>query len=191
MSDTGGRTARSRAAILQTALDMCTEQSYAAVTMEAIATRARVGKPTLYRWWPSKGALMLDALRECLERRYGQPYFLIPDTGDLAADLRAWLHTMVEVFTDQQVRGLLAGVAGTAQHDPQLAAILKQEVYGPLSGHNRERIRRGQERGQGAGLDPHLLEDLLIAPLWYRLLVIDQPLGPDYADRVIDAVLRP
>lgn len=189
MTGTAGRTARSRAAILQTVLDLCAEQSYAAVTMDAIATRAKVGKPTLYRWWPSKGPLMLDALRERLTRKYGQAYFLVPDTGDLAADLRSWLHTMVAVFTDDDVRGLIAGVAGTAQHDPHLATILHEEIYAPLSGHNRERIRAGQEMGQVKGIDPHLLEDLLIAPMWYRLLVINQPISPDYADAVLAGVL--
>ncbi len=87
------------------------------------------------------------------------------------------------------VRGLIAGVTGTAQHDPQLATILEEQIYRPLSGHNRERIRAGQERGQLKGLDPHVLEDLLIAPMWYRLLVINQPISRDYADAVLSAVV--
>ena len=157
--------------------------------MDAIATRARVGKPTLYRWWPSKGPLMLDALRERLTRNYGQAFFLVPDTGDLTADLRSWIHTMVAVFTDDDVRGLFSGVIGTAQHDPHLATLINEEIYGPLSGHNRERIRAGQEKGQLTGLDPHVLEDLLIAPIWYRILVINQPISPEYAEAVLAAVV--
>ncbi|MBQ0895786.1 TetR/AcrR family transcriptional regulator [Micromonospora sp. U56] len=171
--------------ILQAALDLCAERSYATVTMEAIAARAKVGKPTLYRWWPTKGALYLDALTE----RLGEPYFLIPDTGDLAADLRAWIQSAAKIFTDDTFRGLLAGVVGSAQHDPELAAILHQKIHIPLSGRNRERIRAAQEGGQVAGLDPYLIEDLLIAPLWYRLLITGQPITPHYADTVVDAVL--
>jgi AcrR family transcriptional regulator len=171
--------------ILQAALDLCAERSYAAVTMEAIAARAQVGKPTLYRWWPSKGALYLDALTE----RVGEPYFLIPDTGDLAADLRAWIHAATEVFTDDTFRELLAGVVGSAQHAPELAAILHQQIHIPLSERNRQRIRAAQERGQLVGLDPCLLEDMLIAPLWYRLLISGQPITPQYADMVVNAVL--
>ncbi|MQA95606.1 MAG: TetR family transcriptional regulator [Streptosporangiales bacterium] len=91
MPSTKSRTARSREAIFQAAMELCAERSYAAVTMEAIATRARVGKPTLYRWWPSKGVLFLEALTE----RFGEPYFVIGDTGDLPADLRSWLHGTV------------------------------------------------------------------------------------------------
>jgi AcrR family transcriptional regulator len=171
--------------IIQAALDLCAERSYAAVTMEAIAARAKVGKPTLYRWWPSKGALYLDALTE----RVGEPYFVIPDTGDLAADLRTWLQSATKIFTDDTFRELLAGVIGSAQHDPELATILHQQIHIPLSGRNRDRIRAAQDSGQLVGLDPYLLEDMLIAPLWYRLLITGQPITPQYADTVMNAVL--
>ncbi|WP_338089846.1 TetR/AcrR family transcriptional regulator [Nonomuraea basaltis] len=180
-----GGAARSRTVILQAALDLCAERSYAAVSMEAIAARAQVGKPTLYRWWPSKGALYLEALTE----RVGEPYFLIPDTGDLEADLRTWIHAATKIFTDGALRGLLAGVVGSAQHDPELANILYEQVHIPLSSRNRERIRAAQESGQLAGFDPYLLEDMLIAPLWYRLLISGQPITPEYADMVVSAVL--
>jgi AcrR family transcriptional regulator len=178
--------ARSRAVILQAAVDLCAERSYAAVSMEAIAARARVGKPTLYRWWPSKGALYLDALTE----RVGEQYFLIPDTGDLEADLRTWVHAATKIFTDSTVGGFLAGVVGSAQHDPDLAVILHQKIHIPLSGRNRERIRAGQESGRLAGVDPYLVEDMLIAPLWYRLLITGQPITPQYAETVLNAVLN-
>jgi AcrR family transcriptional regulator len=171
--------------ILQSAIDLCAERSYAAVTMEAIAARAKVGKPTLYRWWPSKGALYLDALTE----RVGERYFVIPDTGDLAADLQAWIKAAVKIFTDDTLRDFLAGVVGSAQHDPDLAGILHQQIHVPLSKRNRERIRTAQESGQLVGLDPYLLEDMLIAPLWYRLLITGQPITPQYADSVVKAVL--
>lgn len=176
--------ARSREAILQAALDLCAELSYAAVSMEAIATRARVGKPTLYRWWSSKGALYLDAVTE----QVGEPYFVIPDTGDLTADLRTWVHTVTEVFTDDKLRGLIAGVIGSAQHDTELTAILHKQIHPALSGRNRERIRAGQEAGQLVGLDPQLVEDLLVAPLWYRLLITGEPINARYADMVVNAV---
>lgn len=185
MSGKASAGARSRAVILQAAVDLCAERSYAAVTMEAIAARARVGKPTLYRWWPSKGALYLDALTE----RVGERYFVIPDTGDLAADLRTWLQAATKIFTEDPLRDFLAGVVGSAQHDPDLAMILHQQIHVPLSGRNRERIRTGQESGQLVGIDPYLLEDMLIAPLWYRLLITGQPITAQYADTVVNAIL--
>lgn len=186
MTGKAGATPRSRAAILQAALDLCAERSYAVVTMEAIATRARVGKPTLYRWWPSKGTLILEAVTE----QVAEPYFTIPDTGDLAADVRTWIHTVTKIVIDEQLRGILAGVIGSAQHDPDLAAILYAQVHVPLSERNRARIRAAQERGELVGLDPYLIEDMLVAPLWYRLLITGQPIDAAYADMVVDAVVK-
>ncbi|MEU4538880.1 TetR/AcrR family transcriptional regulator [Streptosporangium sp. NPDC023825] len=171
--------------MLQAALDLCAERGYNAVTMEAIATRAQVGKPTLYRWWSSKGTLFLDALTE----RFGDPYFQIGDTGDLVADLRNWLYGITELFLDPVSSDLVVGVAGTAQHDPELAAILHRQIHLTLSGRNQERIRAGQRNGQLVGFDPLLLEDLLVAPLWYRLLITDRPVSRTYADTVLNTVL--
>jgi len=185
MASTTARTARSRATILQAALELCAERGYNAVTMEAIAARAQVGKPTLYRWWPSKGTLFLDALTE----RFGEPYFQLGDTGDLIADLRNWLHGVTDLFLDPVSRDLIAGVAGTAQHDPELAAILHQQIHLTLSGRNQERIRAGQLAGQLAGFDPLLFEDLLVAPLWYRLLITGRPISRAYADTILNTVL--
>lgn len=186
MAKTTGRTARSREAILQAALELCAERGYAAVTMEAIAARAQVGKPTLYRWWPSKGALFLDALTE----RFGKPYFQFAHTGDLAADLRDWLYGVADLFLDPFSRDLIVGVIGAAQHDPELAAILHEQIHIPLSSHNQERIRAGQRNGQLVGTDPLLLEDLLVAPLWYRLLVSGRPIDRAYADTILSTVLN-
>jgi AcrR family transcriptional regulator len=185
MANTTGRGARSRATILQAALELCAERGYHAVTMEAVATRAQVGKPTLYRWWPSKGMLFLDALTE----RFGEPYFQVGDTGDIVADLRDWLHRVTDLFCDPVSSDLVAGVAGTAQHDPELAAITHRQVHLTLSGRNQDRIRAAQRDGQLTGFDPLLLEDLLVAPLWYRLLITGRPVDHAYADTVLDTVL--
>ncbi|RII20318.1 Transcriptional regulator, TetR family [Streptomyces sp. YIM 130001] len=185
MPNSPGRSARSHAAILQAALDLCAERGYSAVTMEAIAQRARVGKPTLYRWWPSKGKLFLAVLTE----RLGEPYFAIGDTGDLVADLRRWLHGVVDELTDPVLGDVVAWVAGTAQHDTELATILQEQIDNLLSGRNQERIGAGPRDGQLASLEPLLVEDLLVAPLWYRRMISGRPLTRAYADTVLDTLL--
>ncbi|RFU83231.1 TetR/AcrR family transcriptional regulator [Streptomyces triticagri] len=185
MPSTSGRGARSHAAIHQAALDLCAERGYSAVTMEAIAQRARVGKPTLYRWWPSKGKLFLDVLVE----RIGEPYFAIEDTGDPVADLRRWLHGIADLLSDPVLGDVVAGVAGSAQHDTELATIVHQEIHVLLSGRNQERIRAGQLDGQLPRLDPLLVEDLLVAPLWYRRMISGRPVTRAYADTVLDTLL--
>ncbi|MEU4525945.1 TetR/AcrR family transcriptional regulator [Amycolatopsis sp. NPDC024027] len=182
-----GRTARSRDEILQAAVDLCAERGYAAVTMEAVATRAKVGKPTVYRWWPSKGALFLDALMD----RLGERFFLYPDTGDIDADLRTWLRTLAEVFADERHGQIISGVIGSAQLDTELAAMIQGKVHTALAAINRARLVKAQEAGQLAAGDPALYDDMLVAPLWYRLLVTGEPITSDYADTIVNTLISP
>lgn len=180
-----GRVPRSRDAILQAAGDLCREQGYAAVTMESIASRARVGKPTLYRWWPSKGAVFLDVLLD----KIVEPAIELPDTGDIARDLRTWIRGFAELFTDPYSRQLLVGLLGAAQGDTELATMLREKVQRPLQAGNQQRIIAAQAVGELPAMDPVLLEELLISPSWYRLLVSGEPFTPEYADALVDAVL--
>ncbi|WP_251096431.1 TetR/AcrR family transcriptional regulator [Streptomyces sp. Caat 7-52] len=181
-----GRGPRSRDAILQAASDLCGELGYAAVTMEAIATRARVGKPTLYRWWPSKGAVFLDVVLD----RIVEPAIELPDTGDMARDLRTWIRGFADLFTDPHARQLLVGLLGAAQTDTELATMLREKVQRPLQAGNRQRIAAAQAAGELPAMDPVLLEELLISPPWYRLLVSGEPVTREYADELVDAVLN-
>jgi AcrR family transcriptional regulator len=181
-----GRSARSRAAILQAALDLCRESSYAAVTMEAIATRARVGKPTVYRWWPSKAAVVLDALID----HVGEPYLALPDSGDFRHDLRGWLRNLADLLSDERTAPVLAGIVGTAQHDPVLATALNERIHLPIRARNQARILQAQAQGELPDVDGDLLEDLLIAPLWFRLLLTATPPTPQFADMILDVVLK-
>ena len=94
MPNASRRSERSRTAILTAALDLVEEAGYAKTSVEGIAARAGVGKQTIYRWWPSKGAVLLDALLALSEGDEGvEP---LPDTGDLAADLKHVLRATVE-----------------------------------------------------------------------------------------------
>ncbi|MEU2021261.1 TetR/AcrR family transcriptional regulator [Streptomyces sp. NPDC016469] len=176
---------RSRDAILQAASELCREQGYAAVTMETIAVRAKVGKPTLYRWWPSKGAVFLDVLLE----QVVEPAVELPDTGDIVHDLRSWIRGFADLFDDLHARQLLTGVLGAAQTDAELATMLRERIQRPLQAGNRQRISAAQVAGDLPAMDPVLLEELLISPPWYRLLVSGESFTHAYADSLVDAVL--
>lgn len=154
--------------------------------MDAIASYARVGKPTLYRWWPSKGALILDAMMDSLT----EPFLILPDTGDIAHDVRTWIHSFDALFADPRLRALCVGVIGTAQHDAELKALLLARVHDPARARNQARIVAAQEAGQLDGnLDPQLFEDILISPLWYRLLISNAPITRSYEDSIVAVVL--
>lgn len=101
--DAGRRSERSRRAILDAALALLGEAGYNKLTIEAIAARAGVGKQTIYRWWPSKAAVLLDASLALA----GEPdaeggWAGLPDTGDLAADLKLVLRARVDEFNDER-----------------------------------------------------------------------------------------
>ena len=92
------RNERSRRAILDAALELATELGYQKLTIESVAARAGVGKQTIYRWWPSKGAVLFDALLARTQDTDGAG--ALPDTGDLVADLKAVLRATVTEFAD-------------------------------------------------------------------------------------------
>src|ERR687891_660297 len=92
--DSSRRNPTSRRAILAAALDLVREVGYAKLSIEGIAARAGVGKQTIYRWWPSKGAVLFDAFLTLSESQDGEVEAL-PDTGDLEADLKLVLRATV------------------------------------------------------------------------------------------------
>lgn len=180
------RTARSRSAILRAATDLCAELGYGSVTIEAIAAKAKVGKPTVYRWWPSKHAVLLDAMLEI-----GAEFSISTSpTGDVVADLRAWLHNCADTLNDPTLRPLITGVLGAAQTDPALKTAIRDRMHIPLRARNQTDLVAAQEAGQLPHLDLDLLEDALVAPLWYRLLVSGEPFDRAFADAVLAQVLR-
>ncbi|MFI9554217.1 TetR/AcrR family transcriptional regulator [Nonomuraea endophytica] len=177
------RSERSRVAILRAALELCREQGFGGVTIEKIAARAGVGKPTIYRWWSSKHAVILDAFMEHIATELS-----FPETGDHLEDLRGWLHSVARVLAESSMGPLIAGVVGAAQYDPALAAEFHQRVYLPTRQTTIARIRRIQDEGRLPDLSPDTLADLITGPIWFRLLVAGDPPGPDYVDTVLAAV---
>ncbi|MGH8881569.1 MAG: TetR/AcrR family transcriptional regulator, partial [Stackebrandtia sp.] len=107
------RSQRSRRATLDAALELSVEKGYGNVTMDAITTRAGVSKATVYRWWPSKGAVMLEAVNDAATVTMG-----FPDTGDITGDLRTQLAALVRLLTEAETGSALTGLLAEALHDP-------------------------------------------------------------------------
>src|SRR5438105_13230411 len=102
----------SRLAILDAVLALCREEGYAKLSVEAIAARAGAGKGTIYRWWPSKGAVLLEALD-----REAAVAAAFPDTGDLVADVRSTISDVVRFQADPNLGRPLAALVAEAQQD--------------------------------------------------------------------------
>ncbi|MET9489414.1 TetR/AcrR family transcriptional regulator [Nocardia sp. NPDC006630] len=172
-------------AILDTALRLLAESDGAPITIDAIAKAAGVGKQTVYRWWPSKGALLLDALLE--RATIDVP---APDSGSMREDLR----TVVEAtFTGAQRKPTgpaLRTVAREAARDPHLAELMRA-----FTAQRRTTVHdiliRGQQRGElPAGADLDLMVDQFYGVFWYRFILGHAPLDRATADRLTDSIIH-
>jgi len=158
------RSERARLAILDAALSLCRETGFAALTIEGIAERAGVSKKTIYRWWPSKGAVLLDAVSDLAGRTA-----LFPDTGDFERDMNTQLNVVVGLYSPQDTSPVAALVA-EGQLDAALAATIRAQVIAPSIAGFEQRLASAQEAGEiPREVDPSVAVDLFYGPLYHRL----------------------
>ena len=174
----------SRLSILDAVLALCREEGYAKLSVEAIAARAGVGKQTIYRWWPSKGAVLLEALgREAAT-------VAIPDTGDVLADMRTIISNAVELQSHPDFGQPLAALIAEAQQDPAIGPALLERFIRPRRAPIVERLRRAQQVGQlPASLDMEAIVEVIFGALYHRLLLRSGPLDAAFASFVVDVVI--
>jgi AcrR family transcriptional regulator len=171
-------------AILDATLDLLVEEGYARLSIEAVAQRAGVGKPTLYRRWPSKAALVIDALHAA------QREAKVPDGETVRDRLIALLTDLISNVRRQRTRQLMAGLIGELPRDPELAAAMR-EVF--LAKRRRVLFRIFDEAIAAdelpAGLDHELAADMLVAPILLRALLTGGRLPASLSSTIVDAFL--
>ena len=178
--------ARVRTAVLAAAGELLFEAGLADVTFEKVAVRAGTSKMTLYKWWPSPGALALDAYFAAVEQSLA-----FADTDDVAADLRAQLHAFVHLLTDRRGGRVIGELIGAAQHDADLAAGLASQYTRPRRRLAVDRLAAAQRLGQlRADVDLEVVVDQLWGACYHRLLLPDQPLDVAFADALVTNLLR-
>jgi AcrR family transcriptional regulator len=181
------RNERSRQAILTATADLLGEVSYTKLAVEAIAARAGVGKQTIYRWWPDKGSVVLDAYLALIGADQNLTF---PDSGDLEADLRLVLGSTVDSLADpvfeQRYRALLTAI----QDDPKLAAALLDRLLQPWLEATKQRLRAAQRAGQIRTVDLDVAAELLYGPVYYRWLLRTGPISRQYVDALVAMTLR-
>lgn len=186
------RSDRARRAILKAAGELVMESGYPKLTIEAIAARAGVGKQTIYRWWPSKGAVVFDAF---LAMGEGPEGLALPDTGDVEQDLRIVLRATVAELLDPRVDAAYRALAIEIQNDPDLAQALLDRLLGPHMEAIMQRLHAAQRIGQiRADVDRWVATELLVGPIFHRWLLRTAPLSAAHADAIADlalAALRP
>ncbi|MFJ9343850.1 TetR/AcrR family transcriptional regulator [Streptomyces sp. NPDC101733] len=189
--DATRRSDRSRRAILDSALALVGEVGYDKLTVEAIAARAGVGKQTIYRWWPSKAAVLLDAsLALAGEVEDGAAPAGFPDTGDLAADLKSVLRATVDECADERYAAPVRALTAAGATDPELGARFHEQLLEPQLALYEARLRTARDAGQlPAEIDLRLTVEMLVGPLTYRWLLRTAPLTHAFADALVDGVL--
>jgi AcrR family transcriptional regulator len=180
------RSERARLAILAAAAELLLDRGLAAVSMDAVAARAGVSKATIYRWWPTKEALALDALYT--EWAAAQPSEV--DTGSLRGDLLSLLTPWARVASSRPYGRVIAALLSEAQTDPAYAAEYRQRVVQPRRDRVRAILARAVERGEiPAATKTEVAIDLLYGPLYHRLLHGHAPLDDQFVEDVVDMAL--
>ncbi|MBF6323425.1 TetR/AcrR family transcriptional regulator [Nocardia cyriacigeorgica] len=183
------RSERSRQAILAATRELIDEVGYAKTSIEAIAARAGVGKQTIYRWWPSKGAVIFDSFLALSEGTDND--MALPDTGDLRADLRQVMRATVAEFADPAFEKPIRALNTEIINDPSLAELYRDKLARPVDEMKKARLRSAQDAGQlAADADLDLVLEALYAPLFQRWLLRTGPLTPEYADALVELTLR-
>jgi AcrR family transcriptional regulator len=179
------RDARHDQAILDATLGILLERGYRGVTIEGVAARAGVGRPTIYRRWPSKPAVVVAALVQ--SDRLTLP---APDTGSLRNDLIAVQRHQVERMNAPDARRVTAGLIADLADDPELANTYVNQFLAPRRATVWEVLSRGVDRGElDADVDFAFIYDLLVGPLFMRAVVWGQRLAPDAAENTADVIL--
>jgi AcrR family transcriptional regulator len=178
------RDARRDEEILTAVLHLLDDTSYSELTIAAIARSAGVGKPTLYLRWPSKAAVVADAVVRVMS---ADPF---PDLGDVRSDLVAGLREMIHRFASTAAGHVLPGLVADLHDDPALLTAFDERYFQPRRRSVRAALERGVERGElAADIDHELAVDMLVGPVYYGLLARGHKvdLSPD---DLVAAVLR-
>ncbi len=160
-----------RADVLRAVGDLVLAEGIADLTFERVSKLSGVSKTTLYKWWPSKGALALDGYFHAVE-----PTLAFPDTGDIRADLTAQLRAFAQVMTETAGGRVLAELIGEAQTDADLATAYRKLYSAERRRLAGDRLHRAQQAGQlRTDVDVQIIVDQLWGAIYHRLLIPDEP----------------
>ena len=183
--DPNRRSARAHAASLEATRERIGEIGYDKMSIEGIAAAAGVGKQTIYRWWASKAAVVLDMWAPEVQQQ-----LTFPNTGDLAADFKTQITSVIDLSNDPKFGPSFRALVAEAQHDEVLANQLIERIFGPRIEAAKERLRAGQADGQlDPDIDLDLAIDLFYGGFYHRYLLRVAPLTREHAEAVVDAVL--
>jgi AcrR family transcriptional regulator len=164
------RSPEAEKAVLDATYDLLLREGLQATTVEAIATRAKVSKATIYKWWPNRASVIMSAFLR--EARYALPY---PEELE-PKNIFDRLHTMAMEFHGA-IGSMICALIAEGQSDPEIAQAFREGYVFARRQQGVELVKRAIAKKLIRKADPDVVLDLLYAPLYYRLLVGHQPLS--------------
>ena len=181
------RSEQARQAILAAALELTAEAGYARLTIDGIAARSGTGKQTIYRWWPSKDDVLLEA-----GAAKADLHVPILDNGSYRADLRAFLTASFALGRQSQLTDVLRALMARAQIDDAFGQRFRTAFLQRRRDALAVILDRAQARGElPAGLSPGTITDIVFGVIWYRMLATRQSLDNKLADELTTALAGP
>lgn len=180
------RSEESRQSILRSTLKLLQQDGgFAELSIEAIAAEANVGKTTVYRWWPTKGALVADAFSASADKE-----LRFPNTGSVYTDINLQMRGLIRIFRSQRGKVVAALLAG-GQSDPELLKAYRDRFLWPRRRQAYQTLQRGVDRGElPVGCDFDLILDSLYGPILMRFLIRHVKLEESFADEICGLVLK-
>jgi len=174
-----------RDAVLSAAGELMLEGGLAAATMEAIAARAGVSKRTLYKYWPSRGAVALEGFM-----RNAASSWSLPDDASAVEALTVLVVSAARLFAGTPAGPLMRSLIADAQAQDEIATAIREQWLRPRRAVAADLIRRGMAEGEfRADLDVEVTLDLLFAPVYYRLLLGHEPMTDAFATATVEYVV--
>ena len=180
------RSEESRQSILRSTLKLLKQKGgFPELSIEAIAADANVGKTTVYRWWPTKAALVADAFSASADEE-----LRFPNTGSVESDMSLQMRRLIRIFRSKRGKVVAALLAG-GQSDPELIEAFRERFLWPRRKQAYKTLQRGINRGElPADSDLDLVLDSLYGPIYMRFLIRHDKLEESFADEICGLVLQ-
>jgi len=173
------RSDAARRAVLEATNSLLEEAGFSKLTMEGIAARAGVGKATLYRWWPSKGAVAVEAFMTAVAGRIA-----FPCTDSAVADITSQMLRLAEVYRGTTGR-IVCELLALGQADPEILAAFMDGYMLPRREAAKQALQRGIEAGEiRSDVDLDVMVDALYAPIFHRMIQRHRPLDDAFVRQV-------
>lgn len=177
--------AASHAGIMDAVYDLLQEKSVRDLTMEAVAKRAGVGKPTLYKWWPTKAALVLAMLVERMARKLEKPTALSAEQS-LLFRVRRLIDALNGPFGK-----IVAGLIAEGQSEPAVLREFFERWVSPRRNATIADLQRGKDAGElRSDTEPGLLNDAIFGAIYYRMLLRSGPLTRRFGEELVEQIVR-